>query len=123
MVIPNRHDKDHSSTGSLRHGGQPTLGSKCVGITKRGLLSGAEIIRDGISSYTSDLTLRVGNNIAILDVEAFNLGDGRTDKLRDDCKLLAGVDSKARPIERRVTHAVRVKVAAGLVTSARSGVW
>jgi hypothetical protein len=40
--------------------------------------------------------------------------------LRDHGNLLAGVDSKARPIERRVTHAVRVEVAAGLVTSALS---
>jgi hypothetical protein len=41
-------------------------------------------------------------------------------ELRDHGNLLAGVDSKARPIERRVTHAVRVEVAAGLVTSALS---
>jgi len=86
-------------------------------------LSGAERVRDGISSYASNLTVRVGNNIAVLDVETFNLGEGRTDKLRDDSNLLAGVDSKARPIERRVAHAVRVKVAAGLVTSTCSGVW
>jgi hypothetical protein len=43
-------------------------------------------------------------------------------KLRDDSNRLAGVDSKARPIERRVAHAVRVKIAAGLVTSTCSAV-
>jgi hypothetical protein len=38
--------------------------------------------------------------------------------LRDHGNLLAGVDRKARPIERRVTYAVRVEVAAHSVTSA-----
>jgi len=86
-------------------------------------LSSAERVRDRISSYTRDLTVRVGNDIPVLDVETRNLGDGRADELSDHGNLLAGVDSKARPIERRVTHAVRVEVAAGLVTSALSGVW
>jgi hypothetical protein len=52
-----------------------------------------------------------------LDVEAFDRSDRRPDKLRDDGDLLGSVDDEPGTEERRVSHAVGVEVAAGLVTS------
>jgi hypothetical protein len=55
---------------------------------------------------TRNRAVRVGNNSAVLDVEPSNRGDRRTNKLSDDGDLLVGIDSQARTIERRGSHAV-----------------
>jgi hypothetical protein len=57
-----------------------------------------------------------------LDVETSNRGDRITDKLSDDGDLLVGVDSEARTIERRVSHAIRIEVTTCLITSTLSAV-
>jgi hypothetical protein len=76
MVIPDREDKHHTLLKRGTHGCKTSLVSKLVGVAECGLLGSAEIVGDGVSGDTGNISVRVGNDDAILDIEALNLAQG-----------------------------------------------
>ena len=76
MVVPDGEHEDHTLLKSSTHGGKATLISKLVGIAKCGLLSSAEVVGDRVTGDTSNVSVGVGDDNAILDIEALNLAQG-----------------------------------------------
>jgi hypothetical protein len=122
MIIPDGHDENHSFLQRCSHSGETSLGLELIGVTKGSLLGIAERVRDGVTRNSSDGGLRVGDDNAVLNIEAsdFGQGAGRSaiigDELGDDRELGAGVDSQSLSIECGITHAVRVEIASISIT-------
>jgi len=121
VVVPDGHDEDHG----LLHGDTHLLESTKllvdVGVAENFLLSIAVGIGDGVARNTSNGGLRVGNNLAVLGVEALDLSEvagGVGKELGNDGDLLGGVDDLALAVEAGVALAVRVEVAAVGITPA-----
>ena len=125
MVVPDGHDKDHTLIERLAHGRETAKFLERVGVAECGLLHVAEVVGNGVERvHARDGRLRVGDDLAVLDVEATNLGERagggvvRAHELGDDSELGGSVDRQARPEEGMVAHAPRVEVAPILVTDA-----
>ncbi|CAG8779468.1 10370_t:CDS:1, partial [Acaulospora colombiana] len=113
---------DHTLGHGLVHGGETTLVGEIVGVAERGLLGGAECGGDGVvGGHTSNVGLGVGDDFAVLDVEAADLVEGTAggavarQELGDDGELGVGVDGQAGAVVGGVAHTVRVEVASVLV--------
>ena len=122
VVVPDGHDEDHTRVERLAHGRETAELLKRVGVAERGLLRGAEVGGDRVECVDAgDVGLRVGDHLAILDVETADLaelagrGVVRREELRDDGDLGRGVDGLAGAVELLVAHAERVEVTAVLV--------
>ena len=123
MIIPDGHNQDHTAIGEGRtHLLETALGGKGVGITEGSLLGGTEAVGDRISRDTGNVGLTVRDDFAVLDVEATDFRERASvctvigDELCDNSELALSVNSHARSKEGLISHAVTVKVAAGLVT-------
>ncbi len=122
MVVPDGHDEDHAFFEGVAHRGETAHLLEGVGVAEGGLLRVAKVVGDGVEGvHARDLRLRVGDDLAVLDVEAADLREiarGRVvggDELGDDGELGRGVDGFAGAQEGLVAHAPRVEVAAVLV--------
>lgn len=89
-----------------------------VVVSECGLLRITERSRDRISNDVGDRGLRVGDQLAVLNVEAPDLCEWVANELGDDSEHLAGVDGHAAAVESRITHAVRIEVASIRIASA-----
>lgn len=121
-VIPDRQDKHHALK-SLAHLGKTALGLEVVGVVEGSLLLRAEAIRNAIGCVDArDVGHGVGDRLAVLDIEAGDLAQRARggavvgDELGHHGEWLGGVERHAGSVELGVPHAVRVEVAARLVT-------
>jgi len=81
-------------------------------VAERRLLRAAIGRRDRVlSTHAGDVVRRVGDELAILNVEATNLSNGRANELRDDGELGGSVNRLARTVETGIALAVGVEVA------------
>lgn len=101
--------------------------SEEVGVTEGSLLFSAELVGDGVDRIDAwDAGSRVLNDLAILDIDAADLGEstGRgvvvRQELGDNGEGFAGVNGEVLAEEVLVTHAEGVEVAT--VTVAKTGV-
>ena len=116
-----RHVLLHSELNELLHAvdlRQPAHGVELVAVAKRLLLVVAEGLTHRIARGARDLGLRVGEGLAVLNIETIDRGESSRvtvtlrQELRDHRHLLRRVNGLARPVEAGVAHAVRVEVAA-----------
>lgn len=115
MIIPQAHDEDHSLGEGLGHLRKTALLLVNVLVTKGGLLGAAKVRGQAVARVALDSALRVGDYLAVLNVEALDLAEGTVgalEKLGDDCHLFGRVDGEALSVEGAVALAVRVEVAA-----------
>jgi len=117
VVVPDGEDEDHSLCEGLGHSSHTAVSGERVGIAEEGLLGRAERVGDGVvGGETGECGEGVGDDLAILDVEAADLREGARggvvvgDELRDDGELGGGIDELARAVERLVTHTEGVEV-------------
>lgn len=114
VVIPQRHDEDHTLGESLTHLGESTLVLEGGLVTKGSLLSVTVGIGDGVVASDASLgRVRVGDQLAVLDVVTADLGQHAAglDELGHDGEDLGGVDGQALAVEGGVALAVAVEVA------------
>lgn len=113
VVIPDAQDEDHGGHG-ITHATEATMLRKDVLISKGGLLGRAEVGRDRVTGDAVNVGLSVGDNLAVLNVEALDLGKGATvaDELGDNGHDGVGVDDLVGAVVAGVAHAVGVEVAA-----------
>jgi hypothetical protein len=122
VVVPQRHDEDHTLLEGRTHALQATLGSEVVGVAEDGLLSGAEFVVDRVAADASYVGCGLVIYLATLGVFATNLDKitvssaVRGDELSDNCKRLGGVDGHAGAVEGSVAHPEGVVIATVLVT-------
>lgn len=114
VIVPQRHDKNHARGKRLTHSGQATFALEVSLIAKRGLLRIAVGLGDGVvAGDAGGGGLGVGDEDAVLDVEALDLGQlaAGLDELGDDGEDVVGVDGQAGAVEGGVALAVAVEVA------------
>lgn len=115
-VIPDRHDQNHTLRKSLAHLRKTALLGEDILVAESLLLSSTEARGDGVAVDAGDIRLRVSKDLAVLDVEALDVGEGAAglDELGDDGDLLGGVDGELRAlaVEGGVAHTVAVEVTA-----------
>ena len=123
MIIPERHNEDHSLLEGVTHDLKTTELSEAIVIVEYRLLSGAELVRDGVEcTHSRNVRLGILDDTAVLDVNTADLNKITSglvvvgEELRDNSYLLRGVDSHALSEECLITHTERVEVAAVLVT-------
>ena len=121
-VVPEGHDKNHRGLESIAHTTPSTLLLEVIGILKDLLLLGAEVSSKRVSGNSSNLGLRVGNDVAVLDIETSDLREtavGSLVELGDDGDLLGGIDSEvgSGTVEGLVALAVGVEVTAISIAS------
>ena len=125
MIIPDRHNKNHSLGQCGAHGRQTSLNCEFVGVSESSLLGSAEGGSNIVSCYSSDIRLGVGVNNAVLDVKSFDRAQSaggssvRGDELSDDGEQLGGINSHSLAKEGRVAHAVGVEVTPISITDRR----
>ena len=122
MVVPEGHDENHSLIEGLAHDVEAAKALEGVVVAEGGLLGIAELVGDRVVvGQAGDVRPRVGDDPAVLDVEAANLGECARglvvarEELGDDGELLRRIDGLADAEERLVAHAPRVEIAAVLV--------
>lgn len=114
MVVPDGENEHHGLGKRLAHLGETTLLLEDVGVSKGRLLLAAVVGGDGVAGDAGDLGLGVGDDLAVLDVEALDLGQvsgGVLEELGDDGDLLGRVNGHARAVEGGVALAIAVEVA------------
>mmetsp|Transcript_88364 Transcript_88364/g.245277 ORF Transcript_88364/g.245277 Transcript_88364/m.245277 type:complete len:400 (-) Transcript_88364:306-1505(-) len=123
-IIPERQHKDHSTVQSRAHLAQTSLGGEIIDVTKLLLLLPAQVVCDRVaSSWPQNGSIRVFDDLAVLNIEAANLGEIPSvraimcQELRDDFDGPRGVNSEAAAmaIEAEVAHTIRIVIAAILV--------
>jgi len=118
IVVPDRHDKHHALLESVAHSLHATSASEVVVVSEHRLLVLAEFVGDRVTADTSDVGCRLLPDLAALDVQTPDLDKVAavsvvgSDKLGHNGERLRGVDRLARAVERGVTHAEGVEVAA-----------
>lgn len=127
-IVPQAHDEGHGGGNGAAHLRETTLLREAIAIAKDLLLVLAKVGGDGVAGDASDGGHGVGDDLAVLDVEALDLGEAAIaalDELGDDGHLLAGVEGEvgAGTVEGLVALAVGVEVTSiGIaVTSIASG--
>lgn len=125
VVVPDGHGENHWSVESLGETAHAAGLGEIVQIAKDGLLLLAEVVSDLVGCVNAwDVGNRVGENDAVLDVEALDAlesAGGRVisgDELGNNGDLLGGVHLLARAEEGGVAHAIGVEVASVLVANA-----
>jgi hypothetical protein len=124
VVVPKRHDEDHTLLEGCTHALQATLRSEVVGVTEDGLLGSAELIVDRVAADASYVGCGLVPYLATLSIFATDLDEITAscavgaNELSDNCKRFGGVDGHARAIEGSVAHPVGVVIATVLVTVA-----
>ena len=74
MVVPQRHDKNHSTLHGSAHLSRATLCLEVGVVTESGLLSITEGLGDRVVllGHASDVRHGVGNDLPVLNVEALD---------------------------------------------------
>jgi len=73
IIIPKRHNKNHSSLERISHGGKSTIGLELISVVGKSLLGNTESISDiVVGSEVGEVGLRVGDNNSVLDIEPLN---------------------------------------------------
>jgi hypothetical protein len=113
--VPERHNKNHRGRESIAYAVPATLLREVIDIAKDGLLLGAEVRGERATGVACNLGLRVGNDLAILDIQTGDLRETSVAalvKLSDDSHLLGGVDVEigSRTVEGLVALAVGVEI-------------
>lgn len=124
-IIPKRHNQNHTLLERLTHLRQTTLASEIIDITKGNLLRLAVILVNLVARIPLNNALRVGDDLAVLDVEALDgleRAVGAFVELRHHGELLLRVYRHARAVEVLHALAVRVEVASVWVAGARVAV-
>ena len=119
MVVPERHDEDHASAHGGAHLWETALGEEAGVIAEGRFLVDAVLFCDGIvlGLHGGDLGHGVGDDLAVLDVEAADLvklasgGVVSRQELGDDSEFAGRIDGLAGAVEGGVTLAVGVEVA------------
>jgi len=119
VVVPDGEDEGHSGGETSAHASEAALVLEGSGVAEGRLLVSAVLRGDGVvGGHSGNVDLGVLNDLAVLDVDAADLlegsrgGTGVGEELSDDGELLGGVDGLSGAVEGRITHAVRVEVAA-----------
>jgi len=87
-----------------------------IGAVENGLCFCAVCLGNRVSSDTCDLGVRVGNDNAILNIEALDLVESSTSssgvgkELSDNCEDFVGIDGHSRPVEGLVANTVRIEI-------------
>jgi hypothetical protein len=117
VVVPERHDEDVAASKRRAHTVEAANGSELVVVAESSLLGLAEAVGDGVAADAGDSGLGVLEHLAVLDIEALDLGQAgaRADELGDDGHFLLGVEGGAGAVEVLDAHTVAVEVAAVLV--------
>jgi len=119
VIVPKREDEDHAVRHRFRDLGKSTLVLEAWGcVAERGRLLGAVLGVDRVGGGdTGDRSERVGDDDAVLDVEAVDLVESASgsatvgEELGDDGEFGVGVDNLSWAIEGSVAIAVRVEIA------------
>lgn len=117
VVVPERHDENHTLCEGVAHGLHATGASEVVVVAENALLVLAEIVVDSVTADTSDVGSGLLEDLATLDVNTADLlkvaGVSAVggDELGDNGERLLGIDRLARAVERLVAHAEGVEVA------------
>ena len=117
VVVPERHDEDHTILKCLAHGLQAALLGEIIRVTENGLLVLAEGVGDRVAADASNVGRRLVPDLASLDVLTTDLNKiavgsvVRGDELSHHGERLGGVDGLAWAVERLVAHPVGVEVA------------
>ena len=112
MIIPKRHDQNHTLVERLVHVGHTTMLLERIGVAKDLLLLITKLGGNGISLDTGNGRLGVGNDFPVLDVVALDFHVvASANKLSDDGEFLGSVDGLALAVKGLVTLAVRVEIA------------
>ncbi len=131
VVIPDAKRQNHAVAETSLHALHAALRREAVGVSEDLLLVRAVLGRDRIvGREPGNVSLRVLVDLAVLDVNATDLGERasggavRGDELCDDGHLLLSVEGSARAKEGFVTHAIGIEVAPiGGRRHRRSGQW
>lgn len=120
VVVPERQNQNHGLGQRVGHGREATDIIKTVAVTKHNLLLLAKVGRHRVASETGPGRLRELNLLAALDIKLLDLCEGgaRAQELRDNGKLLGGIQRLAGAVKVLDAHAVGIKVAAVRVTVA-----
>lgn len=119
MIIPNRHDEDHTSLQGVTHGFDTTLSGVLIIVTEEFLLSDTVVIGQGVVVGEGIKSgFGVLNNITILNVESLDLyevtsgGIIASNELSYYGELLGGIDFEARSDTEEIldTHSVWVEI-------------
>lgn len=113
MVVPQRHDQNHGLGQGGAHLGQAALVLERGLVAEGGLLRVAVVRGDGVVlGGASDGAVRVGDQLAVLDVEALDLGQRAVglDELGHNGEDRVGVDGLAGAVEGCVALSVAVEV-------------
>mmetsp|Transcript_73615 Transcript_73615/g.213053 ORF Transcript_73615/g.213053 Transcript_73615/m.213053 type:complete len:422 (-) Transcript_73615:113-1378(-) len=125
-VVPERQRQDEAAVQRLAHFLQPPLCLVVIGVAEGRLLGAAELVRDGVPRHPGHGGIRVGDDLAVLDVEPPDLrqvaGVGAVcgQELRHDLHRLIAVhlELRADAVMRLRAHAEAVHVATVLVAHA-----
>jgi hypothetical protein len=129
VIIPKRHDEDHSTGEGTTHGTNTTENFEFVSITSNVFLVITEGIGDRVILEVGvgrEVGLRVRDDLSTLDVEPLDLGESTSvgtisgNELGHNGEDLGGIDSHSWAIEGLVTHTVGVEVTTIFIT--RGGV-
>ena len=97
MIVPQTHDEHHALLHGGRHAGEAALLIEGVLVAERLLLGVAEGRSERVAGVVRDGGLRVGERLAVLNVEALDFREraARSDELCDDGEFGIGVDGLA----------------------------
>ena len=122
MIIPERHNEDHSLLEGVTHDLKTTELLEAVGVVEDGLLSVTEVVGDRVVARdTGNGGDGVLDDLAVLNVDAADLsevtglGAVGSEELGNDGDGLGGVDGETGAEEGLVAHAEGVEVASVLV--------
>jgi hypothetical protein len=108
VVVPERHDENVATSKRSTHSVKATELLEVGLVTEGSLLLVAELVGDGVSFDARDAGVSVLEDLAVLDVEALNLGQAGAgaDELSYNGHLLAGVERHSRAVEVLCAHTV-----------------
>ena len=111
MIVPDTHDKNHSSVERIAHNLKSTTVLERVGVAKGSLLSITEVVRDRVVRVQArNFRSRVLDDLPVLDVDTADFGERsrgcvvRGDELCDDREFRLGIDRQSGTEEGLVAH-------------------
>ncbi|MCQ0521517.1 hypothetical protein [Klebsiella pneumoniae] len=122
VVVPQRHDQNHTLLHSSTHLSQTTVLREVVGVTESLLLGGTKFGGNGVTSDTRDVGIWLWDDVRVLDVESLDFGQSTGistivgQELGDNSEWLSSVDDLAWTVKGSVTHSVWIEVATVWIT-------
>jgi len=122
VVVPERHDEDHTVGKVLAHLRHTSEGLEFVHVLGGSFLLLAECVADGVGGgYTSHICVGILNDNSVLNIDSLDLAESTGagsvvgNKLCNNGEEFGGVDGLSRTVERLVAEAEGVEVAPVLV--------